>query len=131
MGAKIEGEKELLDELEKRFGKDNMQNITDNALLAGAKVFVKELESQMSTFKDTGASVDEITIGDPEWQGDNRIVRIYWKGSKNRYRIIHLNEWGTVKNPNPDGKGKIASALRNAESEYIKTVQETLKEGIG
>lgn len=130
MGVKVEGEKELINKLEQKFGKSGMQKTNDAALIAGAKVFVSELKSQFQSFKDTGASIDEITISEPMWQADDRIVKIYWSGPKNRYRIIHLNEWGTVKEPNPRGKGAIARALRNAESEYLSTVKRVIGEGI-
>lgn len=130
MSVEVKGQDKLLAELEKRFGKQQMQRISDEGLKAGAEVFVKELKSQFKSFKDTGASIDEITVGEPEWQGDTRIIKIYWKGPKDRYRIIHLNEWGTVKNPNPRGKGAIARALKNSEQSYHEAIREAMERGI-
>lgn len=130
MSVEISGLSKLQKELEKRFGQQNMQRVSDRALLAGAKVFVKELESQFESFKDTGASIEEITISEPIWVGNVRIVKVHWRGPKERYRIIHLNEWGTINNPNPPGKGAIARALRNAEKAYRNAVKKAIEEGI-
>ncbi|WP_299090347.1 hypothetical protein [uncultured Metabacillus sp.] len=130
MSVNVTGLNKLMADLEKRFGKTKMQTISDNALKQGAEVFVRELKSQFETFKDTGASIDEITISEPFWVGDVRTIKIHWRGPKERYRIIHLNEWGTVKNPNQKGKGAIARALRNAENAYRKAVSDAIRRGI-
>jgi HK97 gp10 family phage protein len=130
MSVQIKGLNKLLADLEKRLGPDKIRNISDHALKEGARVFVEELKAQFELFKDTGASIDEITISEPMTIGGVRTIKIYWRGPNNRYRIIHLNEWGTVKNPNPRGKGAIARAMRNAENAYKAAVEEAVRRGI-
>ncbi|WP_279620614.1 hypothetical protein NQ126_009925 [Priestia megaterium] len=130
MSVQIKGLNKLLADLEKRLGPDKIRNISDHALKEGARVFVEELKAQFELFKDTGASIDEITISEPMTIGGVRTIKIHWRGPDNRYRIIHLNEWGTVKNPNPRGKGAIARAMRNAESAYKATVKEAVRRGV-
>lgn len=129
MGVKIEGEKALLAELDRRYGPAATQRMSDRALLAGAAVFKEVLEREFETFADTGASKDEITIGKPTTSGGVRMVPIHWRGPKNRYAVIHLNEFGTVKNPNPRGKGAIARAMRNAERAYRETIKREIAKG--
>ncbi len=92
MSVKIQGFDKLMKQLEDRFGQQRMRQISDRALIAGAKVYVSELKSQLATFQDTGATVDEVTISEPMTISGVRTVKVYWKGPKNRYRIIHLNE---------------------------------------
>lgn len=130
MSVKIKGQKKLLADLEERFGAKHVQRISDMALIKGAQVFKKELETQFQSFRDTGASIDEITISEPMISNGTRMVKIHWKGPKDRYRIIHLNEWGTVNNPNPKGKGAVARAIRNAEKEYARVIKKALKDGL-
>jgi hypothetical protein len=130
VSVKINGEDKLIAQLEKRFGKAKVQLVSDHALRAGAKVFVRELKSQFESFKDTGASIEEITISEPMYVGGVRTIKIHWRGPKDRYRIIHLNEWGTVKNPNPKGKGAIARALRNAEQAYRQAIKTAIRRGL-
>ncbi|MFK3938940.1 HK97-gp10 family putative phage morphogenesis protein [Alkalihalobacillus sp. NPDC078783] len=127
--VKVTGEAELIRELEKRYGKEAMQRRVDAALVKGAEVFKKELKREFEKFKDTGASVLEITVSSPLDYGGKRAVRIHWRGDKGRYRIIHLNEFGTVKNPNPKGKGAIAKAERAATEAYFRTIKEELGRG--
>ena len=130
MKVDVRGQKQLMADLERRLGPTVMKHKVDAAITAGAKVFVKELKQQFETFKKTGASIEEITISEPFWMDGVRTVRVHWKGPKNRYRIIHLNEWGTVKNPNPRGKGAIARALKNSEKAYRDAIRRSLGRSI-
>jgi len=127
MSVKIKGLKKLQDDLEAKLGPLKMRVISDAALTAAAKVFVTELQSQMDAVKDTGASVDEITLTPIYSERGTRTITVKWKGPKNRYRIIHLNEFGTVKNPNPKGKGAIARSLVNSEAAYKAAIKAVLK----
>ena len=130
MSVQIKGLDKVLADLEKRFGEEKVRKISDQALKDGAKAFVKELKNQFESFKDTGASIDEITISKPMYVNGIRTIKIHWRGPEGRYRIIHLNEWGTVKNPDPRGKGAIARALRNAENAFHTAVKEAVRRGI-
>ena len=105
MAVKITGLKQLEARLEEKFGQARMQQIADQALLKGAEVIKKELEQNFQSFRDTGASIDEITISAPKPGPNGRRRDIHWVGPKDRYRLIHINEWGTIKNPSPAGKG--------------------------
>ncbi len=130
MSVNITGNSQLLRQLEQHLGEQRIQQISDRALLAGADVFVRELKQQFETFKDTGESIEEITISEPMTVSGVRTVNIHWKGPKGRYRIIHLNEWGTVNNPNPRGKGAIAKAMRSAADAYRNAIKEEIRRGV-
>lgn len=131
MGVKVHGVNKLLEELERKFGNNKISNITDDALTKGALVFGMELRRQLATFKDKGYTLDELTISPPSANGTNtRAIRIFWRGPKSRYRIIHLNEWGTIRNPSPRGKGKIAKALKLSQKPYGKAVRDSLRRNL-
>lgn len=130
MSVKIRGLNKLLDELETKLGKQGMQRISDKALINAANEFVRVLKSEFQSFRDTGASIDEITITGPLWEQGTRTIKIHWTGPKGRYRIIHLNEWGTIKNPNPRGKGAVARAMKNSEKAYRDAVRKAIKGGL-
>ncbi|MCM3180240.1 hypothetical protein [Cytobacillus horneckiae] len=130
MSVRLRGQNQVLAEIERRLGRTAMQRISDKALKRGARVFVAELKRQFASFKDTGASIEEITISEPMTIAGVRTIKIHWRGPKGRYRIIHLNEWGTIKNPNPRGKGAIARAMRNAETAYRNAIKEAIREGL-
>lgn len=129
MSVEINGLNKLINQLESKFGQDHMQKVSDDALKSGADVFVKELRSQFDKFANTGASRDEITVSEPMTEGGVRKIKVYWEGPRDRYRIIHLNEYGTVKNPNPEGKGAIAKSLRSSRQAYKGAIEKAVKEG--
>ena len=129
MTIKLKGMKEIEKALEKKYGARKMRQITDEALVAGGKVIVKEIKKNFESFEDTGASKDEVTLSKPFTLNGVRTIKIHWKGSKNRYTIIHLNEFGTIKNPNPRGKGAVDRALRSGRDTYFKIVKRELEKG--
>ena len=126
LNVKVNGVEEVNRELERRFGGKSMERILDKALLAGAAVIKKELERNFESFRDTGASKDEITISKPMTLNGTRTVVIHWSGPKNRHTIIHLNEFGTIKNPQPRLKGAIERALRAGQAEYLRVVKQEI-----
>ena len=128
----FKGMDELLAELERRFGKENMERISDEALIKGAELFVKILNAYIGKGGKyaKGWSVDDTSIEGPVYLAGVKTVKIHWNGPHGRYRIIHLNEWGTVKIPNPPRKGAIAKALREAEQVYRNAVKRAVLEGI-
>lgn len=129
MTVKLKGLKEIERALERKYGRQKMKKISDEALLAGGQVIVKEIKKSFESFKDTGASIDEVTLSRPYSLNGVRTIKVHWKGPEDRYTIIHLNEFGTVKNPNPDGKGSIDRALRSGRDTYFKIVKRHLEKG--
>lgn len=130
MGVKIKGQKKLIQQLEKKFGEQAARRLSDEALKAGAPVFRKELDLQLESFRDTGGTIEDVTLTEPMDVSGVRVLKVHWNGEHGRYRVVHLNEWGTVKNPNPRGKGAIARALKNSQKEYRAAVKKSIQEGI-
>lgn len=129
---KMTGVNELLAELEQRLGKQAMERISDEALIKGAELFVKILNAYIGTGGKhaKGWTVADTSIEGPVYIGGVKTVKIHWNGPHGRYRIIHLNEWGTVKTPNPPRKGAIAKAMREAEEVYRNAIKQAVLEGI-
>lgn len=121
--ATIKGVDETISALDKRFSPSATLRMVDKALTAGAEVIKKEIEKSFQSFKDTGASIDEISISKPMTLNGKRTIMIYWSGPKKRYTIIHLNEFGTIKNPNPRGKGALDRAMRAGRAEYFRVLK--------
>lgn len=130
MAVKVHGVNALISDLESRFGQTKMDSIVDSALTKGTLVFAMELRRQLATFKDEGYTLEEMTISPPDGTAAGRSVRVYWHGPHNRYRIIHLNEWGTIRNPSPRGKGKIAKAMQISKRAYGKAIRDEIRRSI-
>ncbi|MCM2675581.1 hypothetical protein [Alkalicoccobacillus plakortidis] len=117
-------------ELESRFGQKRMREIKERAVESGAMLFAQELRRQLMPYKDTGTTINEITVSKPYYVNGEVRIKIHWRGPKGRYRIIHLNEWGTIRNPSPSAKGAIARALQSSEKVYRDAVKKAIIRGM-
>lgn len=126
MSVDIRGMDIMLGELQRRLGPQNMTPIVDAALKVGATVFVAELKRQLALPDTKGYTIDEIKLTEPYNRDGERTITVHWRGPHNRYRIIHLNEFGTVKNPSPRRKGAIARALQASERSYENALRQTI-----
>lgn len=131
MTIKLQGLKELESELERKLGRKATNKIIDTALVVGGNAFIGKLKRDMSSFKDTGATIDEVKLSKPSWVKGIRTVKVHWRGPNRRYSIIHLNEFGhydkSGKWVNPAGKGVIENALREFRETYTRTVKMLLQ----
>lgn len=131
MTISVKGDKEIIAYLEKKFGKSETKRITDFALTKGGQKVVQIIKRDMGSFKDTGESVSETSLSKPMTIGGVRTVKIHWRGPKQRYRIIHLNEFGhydrSGKWVNTAGKGVIERAMREGRETYFRTVKEEIR----
>lgn len=130
MSVKVIGDKALERELEKRFGIKEMVKVQDKALIAGAKVIVEEVKKQLS--KDTGALINEVSFSKPEWINGKRTITVHWRGSKDRYKIVHLIEYGHVQKGTgkfikPKAMGGVNRAIRQGQNKYFETLKRELK----
>lgn len=131
MTVTVKGDKEIIAYLEKKYGKSATKRITDFALTKGGQKVVQIIKNNMKSFKDTGESVEETTVSKPMTINGIRTVKIHWRGPKQHYRIIHLNEYGHFdragKWVNTAGKGVIENAMREGRETYFRTVKEEIR----
>ncbi len=131
MTVTVKGDKEIIAYLEKKYGKSATKRITDFALTKGGQKVVQIIKNNIKSFKDTGESVEETTVSKPMTINGVRTVKIHWRGPKQRYRIIHLNEYGHFdragKWVNTAGKGVIENAMREGRETYFRTVKEEMR----
>src|SRR5699024_170383 len=131
MKAELRGLPELEKELNRRLGKSKMQRVSDDALYKGAQVYVKainrEIASRPTKGYAKGWTSEETAISEAMFVKVKRTVKIHGNSTHGRYRITHLNEFGTVNNPNPPRKGAIAKALRAGEAEYKAIIRGALE----
>ncbi|MEU8220767.1 hypothetical protein [Micromonospora taraxaci] len=130
----LKGDKEIIAYLETKYGKSAMKRITDFALTKAGNKVVSIIKGNMKSFEDTGESVEETTLSKPMTIKGVRTVKIHWRGPKQRYRIIHLNEYGhfdrSGKWVNTAGKGVIENAMREGRETYFRTVKEEMRKRV-
>lgn len=134
MTMTLKGDKEIIAYLETKYGKSAMKRITDFALTKAGNKVVSIIKGNMKSFEDTGESVEETTLSKPMTIKGVRTVKIHWRGPKQRYRIIHLNEYGhfdrSGKWVNTAGKGVIENAMREGRETYFRTVKEEMRKRV-
>lgn len=123
-GIKVSGYERLVKDIEKKLGKRKIQAATDIALLKGAEVVKREIVKQLTPHKKTGRTINEITISKPYTDNGVRQVKIFWEGNSNSY--VHINEFGSVKNPAPKALGSIERGIRVAEEEYFRVLKKEI-----
>lgn len=126
----IKGVNATLKELEKRLGEKQMQKISRQAINKAGEEVKKDLKQDMKSFRDTGASVDEVVQQNATKKATGVSGRIGWNGPQNRYKLIHLNEWGYTRfgrQYRPRGFGVIEKSLKGSESKYLETVESELR----
>lgn len=128
--ASIKGVNATLKELEKRLGEKQMQKISRQAINKAGEEVKGDLKEDMKAFRDTGASINEVVQQNATKKSTGVSGRIGWNGPQNRYKLIHLNEWGYTrfgKQYRPRGFGVIEKSLRGSESKYLETVESELR----
>lgn len=133
MPVKLKGTKELIKALERKFGQSAMESFSRKGHKKAAEFFLKELKAELQRIKGpyrTGATEEEATLEGPVRKGNEYVFTIRWKGPDHRYRLIHINEWGTVRVPNPPLKGAIARTLKNTEQAYYRYIQNEITKEI-
>lgn len=78
---------------------------------AGGDVVVEQMKKNFESFQGAGYSKEEIMRTDARTKNDVEELKIGWNGEHDRWRIVHLNEFGYTKKGKqytPRGFGVIA-----------------------
>ncbi|BAW91094.1 hypothetical protein [Staphylococcus capitis] len=131
MSVEIKGVSEVLKQIERRYGREAMREKSDKALNEASDYFLNTLKKEFESFKDTRASIDEMTKTKPYSKGSiyDRAILIEWVGPMNRKNIIHLNEHGYTRNGKkytPRGFAVIAKALQASQYRYREIIKREL-----
>lgn len=133
MTSKIEIQK-VLKSIDAELGSVKASKAQNDAINKGAELVANKLRDNLSKFvgtkHSTGATRDELTIQKARKVNTVRMASVGWNGPKERYRIIHLNEWGYTrkgKKYRPRMYGTVTNTLNTSEREYFNTVYKELK----
>lgn len=131
-GVTITGVDEVLSKLEQKFSKAKLARVENNALKISGRYVAVNLKNAVASYRDTGATVNEVTVDDPKMRGGVRDIKIGWagNGSKQRWRLVHLNEFGYTRNGrtySPRGIGKIQGVYESSMPAARKLQADQLK----
>lgn len=129
-GFKIEGIEDLQKAITELYSGAKAKKIIKEALNAGGDVVVEHLKESFQSFKDTGYSQDEIMRSDAKSKNDIETLHVGWNGPHNRWRLIHLNEFGYTKmgkQYTPKGFGAIDKTIQEAAGDYEREIEGRLR----
>jgi hypothetical protein len=121
MTVNVKGMDEVLANMEKKLGSRAVAQISNQALNVAGRYMAVQLKTAVASYRDTGATVNEIVVGKAKLKGGVRTIGIGWDGSgtKQRYRLVHLNEFGYTRwgrSYSPAGMGKVQQAFNAAKA---------------
>lgn len=122
MSVNIRGMDEVLANMDKKLGSRAVAKYSNEALNVAGRYMAVRLKSAVSSYRDTGATVIEVTTGKPRLKGGVRTIKIGWDGggSKQRYKLVHLNEFGYTRfgrHYSPRGIGKVQNAYDSSKQQ--------------
>lgn len=129
-GFEIRGLKELEAAINEAYSGAKAKKIRKEALNAGGELVTEKLKDNFSKFKNTGYSRDEIIKTNPKSKNDVEQLQIGWNGPHERWRLIHLNEFGYTKmgkQYTPKGFGTIDKTVKETQNDYFNTVAEEMR----
>lgn len=132
-GVKIKGNRDFQKRLEKQLGSKKMKAITRKAINQGAESVKSKVKEDIAPFKDTGATYDEVVLQNARQVGGDIRADLGWNGPKERWRLIHLEEWGYQRNGRqikPRTFGAIDKSLKSSEQRYLSIVESEMKKNL-
>lgn len=132
MSVEIRGMDEVLAKLDEKFKPSRVSRIENNALNVAGRLMAVNLKRAVSSYRDTGKTVIEVTAGKARTRGGVKNIKIGWSGdgSGQRYRLVHLNEFGYTRNGksySPRGMGKIQNAYDSSRDEIKALMKHELE----
>lgn len=133
MSVEIKGLEELKKAIAEAYSGTKAKQIRKQAINAGGDRVVEQLKKNFDTFKAAGYSKDEIMRTDARTKGDVEGLKIGWNGPHDRWRLIHLNEFGYTrkgKQYTPKGFGAIQKTIEQTKEDYLKTVYDEMRKNL-
>ena len=131
-GVTLVGIEEVLAKLEAKLGEPKVRRVTNKALRETSKEIEPEFREAVSVYKDTGLTVDAVTVsGVSRVSGVAQVKVGFGKGFPSRWQLVHLNELGYAHNQNPRGFGVIRRFSDKLQREYPEIIRAHLKDGFG
>lgn len=115
MSVEIKGMDEVLAKLDQQLGTRKVNAYSKEALTIMGRYLAVQIKNAVASYRDTGATVQEIVVSTPRKKDGTLTLKLGWDGagSKQRWRLVHLNEFGYTRSGHtyrPRGIGKIQKA---------------------
>lgn len=133
MSIEIRGINELENAIAAAYSGAKARKIRKDAINAGGDAVMGQLKKNFEAFKMSGYSEQEIMRTDARTKSDIEGLQIGWNGPHDRWRLIHLNEFGYTrggKQYTPRGFGVIQKTIEQTKKEYFDTVAGEMRKSL-
>ncbi|MDE3295908.1 hypothetical protein [Lacticaseibacillus rhamnosus] len=137
MSFKVIGMEETFAKLEAKFSEGRVARYENQALNDAAQTVAEDLKQAVKSYSypnsKTGAkgyTAEEVTAGKSRMRSGERTVSIGFSGPHERYRLVHLNEFGYTrfhKTYHPKGMGKMQGVYDADRQKVYEKMKEDLK----
>lgn len=132
MSVEIKGMDEVLAKLDQQLGTRKLNQYQKSALTVMGRYLAVKLKSAVASYRDTGATVQEIVVSTPSKKDGTLTLKLGWDGagSKQRWRLVHLNEFGytrTGRTYSPRGMGKIQQTYDGNKEAALELARNQLR----
>lgn len=130
-GFDIKGIDALQKAITEAYSGTKARKIQREAVNSGADLVVEKLKENFEGFNLTGYSQEEIMHSNAKATGETVQAKIGWNGSHERWRLVHLNEFGYTKSGKqytPKGFGVIVKTVDETKEDYLREVERGLRE---
>lgn len=124
----IKGVKEIEKAINEKVSGTKAKRIKRQAVNAGAGAMVKRVERAYRKTEGEhrkGFTADEVMHSDARTKNDIVEAKVGWNGPHDRWRLIHLEEWGYVrsgKQYKPPSYGVLEKVLEESDTAYANAV---------
>lgn len=130
--SKVTGVTEVISKLEHKFSRGRLTRIEKQALKRSGNYIKVNLRHSVAYYRDTGATMREVMYSTPRNRYGKVSLRVGWKGngSMQRWRLVHLNEFGYTRNGrtySPRGMGAVQRAYASTRDHAKEMIYDELK----
>ena len=132
MSVSLQGEADILRAIEAKLGKSRTTRVVNKALRDTGDDIVEIVKDSVSSYRNTGATYDEVVKSGIKGAARGvKEIDVGWRGDKDRWRLVHLNEFGYTrfgKYVRPRGMGAVQRAADKSKETAFKKTKDGLEE---
>lgn len=132
MSISVQGQADILRALEAKLGKSRTTRVVNKALRNTGDDIVEIVKESVDYYRKTGATYDEVVKSRIKLSPKGvKGIDVGWRGDKNRWRLVHLNEFGYTrfgKYVRPRGMGAVQRAADKSKEVALKKMKDGLEE---
>ncbi len=132
MSFSVKGADNIIRNIEAKLGTAKTNRVVNKALRNTGDDIVNIVKDSVAYYRKTGATYNEVVKSGIKGASSGiKTVDVGWRGDQDRWRLVHLNEFGYTrfgKYVRPKGMGAVQRAADKSKNIAFKKMREGLEE---